>query len=122
MARAGPMVGDHEAVPSDTTRACWSRDWPAGMPTGPDHHRRGRPRRVDRLLSGRVRPASRGSPPHRRPGPTTFGLLVDDLDARHSRALAAGATEVVAPRDRQGMPRSAAVRDPDGNRIWLYQG
>lgn len=57
-----------------------------------------------------------------RPGPTTFGLLVDDLDARHSRALAAGATEVVAPRDRQGMPRSSAVRDPSGNWIWLYQG
>ena len=57
-----------------------------------------------------------------RPGPTTFGLLVDDLDARHSRALAAGATEAVPPRDRPGMPRSSAVKDPSGNWIWLYQG
>jgi hypothetical protein len=37
------------------------------------------------------------------------------LDARHSRALAAGATEVVAPHDRQGMPRNSAVRDLSGN-------
>lgn len=57
-----------------------------------------------------------------RPGPTTFGLMVDDVDTRHSGALAAGATEVVAPRDRQGMPRSSAVKDPSGNWIWLYQG
>jgi DNA-binding transcriptional MerR regulator len=57
-----------------------------------------------------------------RPGPTTFGLLVDDLDARHSRALAAGGTEVVAPRDLQGVPRSSAIKDPSGNWIWLYQG
>jgi DNA-binding transcriptional MerR regulator len=57
-----------------------------------------------------------------RPGPTTFGLLVDDLDTRHSRALAAGATEVAAPRELQGMPRSSAVKDLSGNWIWLYQG
>lgn len=57
-----------------------------------------------------------------RPGPTTFGLLVDDLDTRHSLALAAGGIEVVAPRDRTGMPRSSAVKDPSGNWIWLYQG
>ena len=57
-----------------------------------------------------------------RPGPTTFGLLVDDLDARHAGAVAAGAVEAVAPRGRQGMPRSSAVRDPSGNWIWLYQG
>jgi DNA-binding transcriptional MerR regulator len=57
-----------------------------------------------------------------RPGPATFGLLVDDLDARHSRALAAGGTEVAAPRDLTGMPRCSAVKDPSGNWIWLYQG
>ncbi|TCO45893.1 VOC family protein [Actinocrispum wychmicini] len=55
------------------------------------------------------------------PGPTTFGLLVDDLDLRHSRALTAGGTEITAPRDRQGMPRSSVIRDPSGNWIWLYQ-
>jgi DNA-binding transcriptional MerR regulator len=57
-----------------------------------------------------------------RPGPSTFGLLVDDLDAVHARAMAAGGTEVVAPRSPQGMPRSSAIRDPSGNWIWLYQG
>jgi DNA-binding transcriptional MerR regulator len=56
------------------------------------------------------------------PGQSTFGLLVDDLDARHARAVAAGASEVVAPHEAQGMPRNAAVRDPSGNWIWLYQG
>jgi DNA-binding transcriptional MerR regulator len=54
-------------------------------------------------------------------GPTTFGLLVDDLEAAHTRAIEAGAVEVVPPRDAQGMPRTSAVRDPSGNWIWLYQ-
>jgi DNA-binding transcriptional MerR regulator len=57
-----------------------------------------------------------------RPGPSTFGLLVDDLDVIHSKALAAGATEVVEPQVAQGMPRNSAVKDPSGNWIWLYQG
>ena len=57
-----------------------------------------------------------------RPGPTTFGLLVDDLDACHARALTAGGTEAVAPSNPQGMPRNSAVKDPSGNWIWLYQG
>ena len=57
-----------------------------------------------------------------RPGPTTFGLLVDDLDKTHAQAVEAGGTEMVAPRSPQGMPRSSAVRDPSGNWIWLYQG
>ena len=55
-------------------------------------------------------------------GPATIGLLVDDLDATHRRALAAGASELLAPHDSQGMPRSSAVRDPDDNVVWLYQG
>jgi DNA-binding transcriptional MerR regulator len=57
-----------------------------------------------------------------RPGPTTFGLSVDDLDATHARAVAAGGTEVVAPRSPQGMPRCSAVKDPSDNWVWLYQG
>ncbi len=57
-----------------------------------------------------------------RPGPARFSLLVEDLDACHARALAAGATEVAAPFDAEGMPRSSAVQDPSGNRIGLAQG
>jgi DNA-binding transcriptional MerR regulator len=55
------------------------------------------------------------------PGPSTFGLTVDDLDAYHARALAAGAAETVQPHQPDGMPRCSAVRDPSGNWIWLYQ-
>jgi DNA-binding transcriptional MerR regulator len=55
------------------------------------------------------------------PGPSTFGLLVDDLDTRHARAIDAGAAETVAPHEAEGMPRCSAVRDPSGNWIWLYQ-
>jgi predicted enzyme related to lactoylglutathione lyase len=55
------------------------------------------------------------------PGPSTFGLLAEDLDSYHARAIDAGATETVAPHDAEGMPRCSAVRDPSGNWIWLYQ-
>jgi DNA-binding transcriptional MerR regulator len=55
------------------------------------------------------------------PGPSTFGLLVEDLDTCHARAVDAGAAETVAPHDAEGMPRCSAVRDPSGNWIWLYQ-
>jgi DNA-binding transcriptional MerR regulator len=57
-----------------------------------------------------------------RPGPSTIGLLVDDLDVTHVRALAAGGTEITKPHDAQGMPRNSAIKDPSGNWIWLYQG
>jgi len=49
------------------------------------------------------------------PGQSTFGLPVEDLDAFHRRAIAAGGAETVAPRDAEGMPRCSAVRDPSGN-------
>jgi DNA-binding transcriptional MerR regulator len=55
-------------------------------------------------------------------GPSTIGFLVPDLDAAYSRARDAGAEDFSRPSDREGMPRSAAVRDPSGNIIWLYQG
>lgn len=57
-----------------------------------------------------------------RPGPSTFGLLVPDLDEAHARALAAGAIEAYSPRDAQGMPRHSAVKDPSGNWVTLFQG
>ncbi|MFB9239408.1 MerR family transcriptional regulator [Plantactinospora siamensis] len=50
---------------------------------------------------------------------TRFGLLVDDVDAAHDRALRAGAAEVHPPRDFAWKPRTSCVRDADGNTIDL---
>jgi predicted enzyme related to lactoylglutathione lyase len=56
-----------------------------------------------------------------RAGTVDIGFLVDDLDRAYERALAAGATDVYAPRHIQGMPRTAQVEDPSGNQLGLYQ-
>ena len=53
--------------------------------------------------------------------PSSFGMLVDDLDARHRRALEHGATEVSLPTDYGWKPRSSVIDDPSGNRIQLSQ-
>ncbi len=61
--------------------------------------------------------------PHRHPwpgGPVKFGLTVDDVDAAHLQAIAAGAEEIQAPADQPWKPRSSTVRDPSGNHIDLY--
>lgn len=55
------------------------------------------------------------------PGRSTFGLSTPDLDATHRRALQAGGTETVPVTAPEGMPRTSAVTDPDGNWFWLYQ-
>jgi DNA-binding transcriptional MerR regulator/predicted enzyme related to lactoylglutathione lyase len=54
--------------------------------------------------------------------PSAFGLLVDDVDARHAAALEHGAREVRPPTDYGWKPRCSAVDDPSGNRIQLSQG
>lgn len=53
-------------------------------------------------------------------GGTSFGihLHVDDVDAAHARALAAGAVELMAPQDQFYGERSSKVRDPFGHE-WL---
>jgi len=56
-----------------------------------------------------------------RAGRADFGFLVEDLDATHKRAVAAGGTEISAPHDEPGMPKTSAVVDPSGNLIHLYQ-
>ena len=53
--------------------------------------------------------------------PSAFGLLVDDVDARHRRALDHGATEVSPPADYEWKPRCSVIDDPSGNRIQLAQ-
>ena len=52
---------------------------------------------------------------------TRFGLLVDDVDAAHERALHAGAVEVHPPTDFAWKPRTSCVHDLDGNAIDLSQ-
>lgn len=54
--------------------------------------------------------------------PSSLGLLVDDVDVRHRRALEHGAAEVSPPADYSWKPRSSVVDDPSGNRIQLSQG
>jgi DNA-binding transcriptional MerR regulator len=56
------------------------------------------------------------------PAGARFGLLVDDVDAAHARALAAGAVEEHPPTEFAWKPRTSCVRDPDGNRIDLSAG
>jgi DNA-binding transcriptional MerR regulator len=51
-----------------------------------------------------------------------IGLLVDDVDAVHQRAIEAGGAEVHPPADFAWKPRTSCVRDPDGNLIDLTQG
>ena len=48
------------------------------------------------------------------------GFYVDDLDAAHTRAVAAGAEVVREPRD-EAWGRTAAYHDPDGNLVTLTQ-
>jgi DNA-binding transcriptional MerR regulator len=50
-----------------------------------------------------------------------FGLLVDDIDAAHQRAIDAGGAEVHPPTDFAWKPRTSCVRDPSGNLIDLSQ-
>jgi predicted enzyme related to lactoylglutathione lyase len=56
-----------------------------------------------------------------RAGTADIGFLVEDLDRAYERALTAEATDVFGPRDIEGMPRTAQIKDPNGNQIGLYQ-
>jgi PhnB protein len=53
--------------------------------------------------------------------PSCFGMLVEDVDAVHQRALELGATEVASPADYDWKPRCSVIDDPSGNRIQLAQ-
>jgi predicted enzyme related to lactoylglutathione lyase len=52
---------------------------------------------------------------------TRFGLLVDNVDTAHARAVRAGATEQHPPTEFSWKPRTSCVRDPDNNLIDLTQ-
>ena len=46
-------------------------------------------------------------------------VIVDDVDAHHARATAAGARVVMAPEDQDHGGRLYACRDPEGN-LWNF--
>jgi uncharacterized glyoxalase superfamily protein PhnB len=52
-------------------------------------------------------------------GPTSVYVVVDDPDAHHARAAAAGAEIVQAPTDQEYGSREYAARDPAGN-VWWF--
>ncbi len=51
------------------------------------------------------------------PSQSSFYLYVNDADAMYERALAAGATSQIEPKDEFWGDRTAMVRDPFGN-VW----
>ena len=53
------------------------------------------------------------------PGTSAVYVAVDDLDAHHDRARAAGAEIVSGPADQDYGSRDYAARDPDGN-AWYF--
>ena len=46
----------------------------------------------------------------------TIYVIVEDVDAHHARATAAGAETIIAPRGESYGGRSYSVRDPEGDR------
>jgi uncharacterized glyoxalase superfamily protein PhnB len=46
-------------------------------------------------------------------------VIVDDVDAHHARAVAAGAEILIAPRDESYGGRTYAARDPEGH-AWSF--
>ncbi|MCA1676758.1 MAG: VOC family protein, partial [Actinobacteria bacterium] len=63
----------------------------------------------------------RGTDDPHRDHTSAFGFVVDDLEAAHRRAVAAGAREHFEPVDQEGLPRHSRFEDPSGNRIVLWQ-
>ncbi len=64
----------------------------------------------------------RGSDEPHRDHTSAFGFVVEDLEATHRRAVAAGAQQHIPPKDHEGLPRHSRFEDPSGNRIVLWQG
>jgi uncharacterized glyoxalase superfamily protein PhnB len=51
--------------------------------------------------------------------PTTTYVVIDDPDAHHERAVAAGAEIVLEPTDQDYGSRDYAAKDPGGN-VWAF--
>ena len=52
-------------------------------------------------------------------GPCAIYVVVDDPDAHHARAMAAGAEQVMPPTDQDYGSRDYAVKDPEGF-VWCF--
>jgi uncharacterized glyoxalase superfamily protein PhnB len=52
-------------------------------------------------------------------GPSSVYVVLDDPDAHHARAAAAGAEIVQAPKDQDYGSREYAARDPEGY-VWCF--
>jgi uncharacterized glyoxalase superfamily protein PhnB len=52
-------------------------------------------------------------------GPTAVYMALDEVDAHHDQAVAAGAEIVMAPTDQDYGSRDYAARDPEGN-VWCF--
>ena len=70
------------------------------------------------IMVGAVRDSEFGriAPP---PGSGAVYVAIDDADALHERAAAAGAEVVYGPRDQEYGSRDFTVRDPEGN-LWSF--
>jgi uncharacterized glyoxalase superfamily protein PhnB len=73
------------------------------------------------LMLGTARPAEEGgySAPAPPAGASALYALVDDLDAHHERARAAGAQVTTAPYDTDYGSREYTARDIEGN-VWSF--
>jgi uncharacterized glyoxalase superfamily protein PhnB len=66
-----------------------------------------------------INDADRGDGPFALPGPVLVYVVVDDPDALHDRAAAAGAEIVMGLTDQDYGSREFAARDPQGN-VWSF--
>lgn len=53
------------------------------------------------------------------PGASSIYVVIEDTDAHHARAVAAGAQVVMAPVDQDYGSREYTARDPEGN-LWTF--
>jgi uncharacterized glyoxalase superfamily protein PhnB len=68
------------------------------------------------IMLGQARPDDGDRVPA---GPSSVYVVLDDPDAHHARAAAAGAEIVQAPKDQEYGSREYAARDPGGN-VWWF--
>lgn len=91
-----------------------------GESDGPPAHARWQFGEDDSFFLFNIR--ERGPDEPHRDHNSAFGFVVEDLEATHQRALAAGAQQHFPPMDQEGLPRHSRFEDPSGNRIVLWQG